>query len=140
MQHLQKNRGEAVSGTRHSASSHNLVSAALPRVTEHGSQGTGHGLCFSLPRYLVTSLLPYLPARLTCLLLHCSTHGSPTTRPTLSYLSPLARSDFASHPRFAALHRSAPARRPALLARNCFSTRCNAPAPSRHRPPCTRRR
>src|SRR5260370_10552590 len=61
MQHLQKNRGEAVSGTRHSASSHNLVSAALPRVTEHGSQGTGHGLCFSLPRYLLTSLPPGAP-------------------------------------------------------------------------------
>src|SRR5216684_1695641 len=59
MQHLQKNKGEAVSGTRHSASSHNLVSAALPRVTEHRSQGTGHGLCFSLPRYLVTSLPAY---------------------------------------------------------------------------------
>src|SRR5216683_1688614 len=120
MQHLQKNRGEAVSGTRHSASSHNLVSAALPRVTETGHKALATGFVFP---YLVTSLLPYLPARLTCLLLHCSTHGSPTTRPTLSYRSPLARRDCACHPRFTALHRSAPARRPALLDRNWFRTR-----------------
>ncbi len=86
--------------------------------TGHGTRVTRHW-----PRYLVTSLLPYLPARLTCLLLHCSTHGSPTTRPTLSYRSPLARRDCACHPRFAALHRSAPARRPALLDRNWFRTR-----------------
>jgi len=41
---------------RRSRPCRDLLSAALPRVTEHGSQGTGHGLCFSLPRYLLTSL------------------------------------------------------------------------------------
>ena len=35
-------------------------------------------------------------------LLHCSTHGTPTPRPTLSRRSPLARGDRARHSRFAA--------------------------------------
>src|SRR6266851_7672633 len=51
-------------------------------------------------------------------LLHCCTHGTPTPRPTLPCRSPLARRDCARHSRFAAFHRSAPARRPALLDRN----------------------
>src|SRR5712691_1777134 len=120
MQHLQKNtRGPfPVLATQ-------LRVTTLSPPLFHGSWNTGHKALvtsFVFP-YLVTSLLPYLPARLTCLLLHCSTHGSPTTRPTLSYRSPLARRDCACHPRFAALHRSAPARRPVLLDRNWFRTR-----------------
>ncbi len=45
---LTKNRGGSPSGTRHSAWSHNLVCAALPRITEHGSTGhaTRHPICF----------------------------------------------------------------------------------------------
>src|SRR5713226_6000798 len=112
MQHLQKNtRGPfPVLATQ-------LRVTTLSPPLFHGSWNTGHKALvtsFVFP-YLVTSLLPYLPARLTCLLLHCSTHGSPTTRPTLSYRSPLARRDCARHPRFAALH-CAPCRRRAFFA------------------------
>ena len=101
----------------------------------HGSRNTGHKALvtgFVLP-YLVTSLLPYLPARLTCLLLHCSTHGSPTPRPTLPRRSPLARRDRARHSRLPALHCAARRRRAflaspdssgsALLDRNWFGAR-----------------
>ena len=56
-------------------------------------------------------------------LLHCSTHGSPTPRPTLPRRSPLARRDRALHSRFAAFHGAAPARRSTLLDRNRFGTR-----------------
>ena len=77
----------------------------------------------SLPRYLVTSLLRYLSARFARLLLHCSTHGSPTSRPTLPRRSPLARRDRARYSRLAAFHSSTSARRSALLDRNRFRTR-----------------
>jgi hypothetical protein len=103
----------------------NLLSAALPRVTEHGSRNTAHQAlvtAFVFP-YLVISLLRYLSARVTRPLLHCSTHGTPTPRPTLPRRSPLARRNRARHSRFAALHRPAPAGRRALLDRNWFRTR-----------------
>src|SRR6267378_6268235 len=77
----------------------------------------------SLPRYLVTSLLRYLSARFARLLLHCSTHGSPTPRPTLPRRSPLARRDRARYSRLAAFHGPSPAGRPALLDRNRLRTR-----------------
>src|SRR5882762_6110630 len=67
-----------------------------------------HALFF-LPRYLVTSLLRSISARFARLLLHCSTNGTPTPRPTFSRRSPLARRNRARHPRFAAFHRSVPA-------------------------------
>jgi hypothetical protein len=83
----------------------------------HGSRNTGHESRLSLP-YIITSLFRYLSARFARLLLHCSTHGTPTPRPTLSLRSPLARRDRARHSRLAALHRSALKRRPTLLDRN----------------------
>src|SRR6266699_1450177 len=92
---------------------------------------------FFLP-YLVTSLLHFLtslplaaipPHRL----LHCSTHGTPTPRPTFSSRSPLARRDCARHSRFAAFHRSSPARRSTLLDRNRLRSRRDDPAPPRRR-------
>src|SRR5204862_2494131 len=65
--------------------------------------------------YLLISLSPYLSRRSPRCLLHCSTHGTPTLRPTFSRRSPLARRDCARHSRFAAFHRSSPARRSTLL-------------------------
>ncbi len=56
-------------------------------------------------------------------LLHYSTHGTPTPRPTLPRRSPLARRDCSRHSRFAAFHRAAPAGRSTLLDRNWFWTR-----------------
>ena len=67
-------------------------------------------------------------------LLHCSTHGTPTPRPTLPRRSSLARRDRARHSRFTAFlgatrwRRSTSAspaspERPALLDRNRFRTR-----------------
>src|SRR5712664_4431899 len=89
-------------------------------------------LSFSRP-YLVTSLLPYLSRRIARLLLHCSTHGSPTTRPTLPRRSPLARRDRTRHSRLPALHCARRRRRAflaspdssgsALLDRNWFRAR-----------------
>ena len=61
----------------------------------------------SLP-YIVTSLLPYLSARIARLLLHCSSHGTPTPRPALPGKRPMARRDRTRHSRFAPLHRAAP--------------------------------
>ena len=77
----------------------------------------------SLPRYLLTSLLRSISARFARLLLHCSPHGSPTSRPTLPRRSPLARRDRARHPRFPAFHGAAATRRSALLDRNRFGAR-----------------
>src|SRR6267378_6846018 len=59
-----------------------------------------HALFF-LPRYLVTSLLRSISARFARLLLHCSTNGTPTPRPTFSRRSPLARRDRARYSRLA---------------------------------------
>ena len=73
--------------------------------------------------YLVTSLLRYLSARFARLLLHCSTHGTPTPRPTFPRRSSLARRDRARHSGFAAFHCAAPAGRSALLDRNWFGAR-----------------
>jgi|SRR5712664_3807528 len=70
--------------------------------TNHGTRDTGHQ---------------------SPTLLHCSTHGSPTPRPTLPRRSPLARRDRARYSRFAAFHSAAPARRSTLLDRNRFGTR-----------------
>src|SRR6267378_5808620 len=83
----------------------------------------------SLHPFFVTSLLSYIITSLLCAarpsprLLHCSTHGTPTPRPTLSRRSPLARRDRPRHPRFTAFHCPAPARRSALLDRNRLRTR-----------------
>jgi hypothetical protein len=85
--------------------------------TGHGSRNTGHESRLSFP-YIITSLFRYLSARFARLLLHCSTHGSPTPRPTLPRRSPLARRDRARHSCFAAFHRPAFARGSALLDRN----------------------
>src|SRR2546428_7549846 len=78
--------------------------------------------CFvtSLLRYIITSLPA---ARPSPRLLHCSTHGTPTPRPTLSRRSPLARRDCARHPRFAALHRPTPEGRSTLLDGNWLTAR-----------------
>src|SRR6266576_3995697 len=85
----------------------------------------------SLSSYLL--LPPYLSRRSPRCLLHCSTHGTPTPRPTFSRRSPLARRDCARHSRFAAFHRSSPARRSTLLDRNRFRSRRDDPAPPRRR-------
>ena len=69
------------------------------------------------------NLIPYSQSPIPSLLLHCSTHGTPTPRPTFSRRSPLARRNCARHPRFAAFHRAAPTGRSTLLDRNWFWTR-----------------
>src|SRR5882762_9520854 len=79
--------------------------------------------CHTMRPTLFSSLLRYLSTRFARLLLHCSPHGSPTPRPTFSRRSPLARRDRARYSRLAAFHRSARARRSALLDRNRFRTR-----------------
>src|SRR6267378_8026823 len=59
--------------------SHRILDLATRRQLSHC---TSNGLFF-LPRYLLTSLLRSISARFARLLLHCSPHGSPTSRPTL---------------------------------------------------------
>src|SRR5712664_277410 len=112
-----------------------------PRTAYHWHSPTGPSITsqrVSFLRYVLTSLLPYfllpyLSQRSPRRLLHCSIHGSPTPRSTFPRRSSLARRDRARHPRFAALHRAAPARRSALLDRNWFRTRRDVPAPPRRR-------
>src|SRR2546428_37928 len=58
-------------------------------------------------KLLVTSRIPRVTNHESLPLLHCSTHGSPTPRPTLSLRSALARGDRARHSRLPAFHRPA---------------------------------
>src|SRR6266566_7351444 len=73
------------------------------------------------------------PGHESPLLLHCFPHGSPTPRPALLARPPLARGDRARHPRFAAFHGAAPARRSTLLDRSRLRARRNDRASSLHR-------
>ena len=72
-----------------------LATSRIPPVTNHESPVTSHGL-----------------------LLHCSTHGSPTPRPTLPRRSSLARRNRARHSRLPAFYCPASQGRQTLLDRN----------------------
>src|SRR6266404_4110791 len=96
-----------------------IATEGVPLSPHLGSRHSTPIVTLYVQRYLLRSL----SARFAGLLLHCSPDGSPTPRPTLPCRSPLARRDRARHSCLAAFHRSAPARRSALLDRNWFRTR-----------------
>ena len=105
----------------------NPLCSAPPRATDHESRP-----CSFLPS-IITSLLGCLSRRFVRRLLHCSTYGTPTSRPTFPRRSSLARRNRARHSRFAAFpgaarwrrSKSSPASpgRSALLDRNRFRAR-----------------